>query len=145
MSTSGLEGIDHTIQLTHLWINELNDLLGWDNKPRAYRLLRAVLHAVRDWLQVNDAAHLGAQLPMLLRGIYYEDWRPAGTPVKKRDKAAFLTRIDHAFVTDPMSDTADAVTAVFRLLSDRLTGGEVDKVRHALPSDLRAIWPVEID
>jgi len=71
--------------------------------------------------------------------------RPAGTPVKKRDKAAFLTRIDHAFVTDPMSDTADAVTAVFRLLSDRLTGGEVDKVRHALPSDLRAIWPVEID
>ena len=141
MSTTGFEAIDHTVQLTHRWVNELDTMVGWGNKPRAYRLIRTVLQAVRDWLQVNYAAHLGAQLPLLLRGVYYEDRRPAATPIKKRDKASFLARIDDAFVTDPMSDTLEAVTATFRLLSDKISGGEIDKVRQALPSDLRALWP----
>jgi uncharacterized protein (DUF2267 family) len=96
MSASGFEGIDHTVELTHRWINELDAMISWENKPRAYRLLKAVLHAVRDWLQVNDAMHLGAQLPTLLRGVYYEDWRPAATPVKTRDRASFLARIREA-------------------------------------------------
>ena len=48
--TSGLENLEHTVQLTHVWINELDDRLGWNNKPRSYRLLKAVLHALRDWL-----------------------------------------------------------------------------------------------
>ena len=51
MSTAGFEAIDHTVQLTHRWVNELDAMVGWDNKPRAYRLIRTVLQAVRDWLQ----------------------------------------------------------------------------------------------
>ena len=81
MTAVGLEGLEHTVQLTHTWINELDDRLGWNNKPRSYRLLKAVLHALRDWLQLNEAADLAAQLPTLLRGAYYEQWRPATTPV----------------------------------------------------------------
>jgi uncharacterized protein (DUF2267 family) len=73
-----------------MWINELDDRLGWNNKPRSYRLLKAVLHALRDWLQLNEAADLAAQLPTLLRGAYSEQWRPAVTPVKHRTKADFF-------------------------------------------------------
>lgn len=73
MSATGLEFIDRTVQLTHSWIKDLDKRLGWENKHRSYRLLRSVLHAVRDWLPVNEAAGFGAQLPELLRGIYYED------------------------------------------------------------------------
>ena len=87
MSTVGLEGLEHTVQLTHIWINELDAKLEWNNKARAYRLLKAVLHGLRDWLQLNEMADLGAQLPGLLRGAYYEQWRPAITPVKRRTKA----------------------------------------------------------
>ena len=141
MSASGFESIDHTVQLTHEWINNLDHILGWDNKPRAYRLLRCALQALRDWLQVEDAAHLGAQLPTLLRGVYYEHWRPAATPVKQRDEASFLARIDQAFQTDPIDDTPGAATAVFRVLSSKITTGEIDKVRHALPHELRSLWP----
>ncbi len=93
---------------------------------------------------MNDAAHLGAQLPILLGGVYYEDWRPAATPVKTRDRASFLARIEEAFVTDPMGDTLEAVSATFRLVSEKLTAGEIDKVRQALPSDLRALWPTSV-
>ena len=62
MSSVGLESIDHTVQLTHIWINELDARLGWGNKHRSYRLLRTVLQAVRDWLPVNDAAISFGQL-----------------------------------------------------------------------------------
>jgi len=96
MSAVGLESIDHTVQLTHIWINDLDTRLGWDNKHRSYRLLRTVLQAVRDWLPINEAVDLGAQLPALLRGVYYERWRPATTPVKQRSKADFIARMSGA-------------------------------------------------
>ena len=66
MSAVGLESIEHTVQLTHIWINDLDARLGWDNKHRSYRLLGTVLQAIRDWLKVEEAAKLGAQLPELL-------------------------------------------------------------------------------
>jgi len=141
MSTVGLESIDHTVQLTHIWINDLDARLGWENKHRSYRLLRTVLQAVRDWLPVNEAAGFGAQLPELIRGIYYEHWRPAATPVKQRHRADFVARIDSAFKTDPLLFTADGITAVFELLSEKVAAGEIEKVRHALPADIRALWP----
>ncbi len=142
MSAVGLESIDHTVQLTHIWINDLDARLHWNNKARSYRLLRCTLHALRDWLQVDEAVNLAAQLPTLLRGVYYEQWRPAAVPVKQRGKADFLARIDAGFANDPLPDTAFAVMAVFGLLSEKVTGGEIADVRQALPADLRALWPL---
>jgi uncharacterized protein (DUF2267 family) len=141
MSASGLESIDHTVQLTHVWINDLDKALGWNNKARSFRLLRSVLHALRDWLQVNESANLAAQLPALVRGIYFDQWRPAATPVKERSKADFIARIDRDFYNDPIADTPKAVTAVFQLVSSKVTSGEIDDVRHSLPADLRSLWP----
>jgi uncharacterized protein (DUF2267 family) len=141
MSTGGLESLIHTVELTHIWINDLDERLGWNNKPRSYRLLKAVLHALRDWLQTNEAADLAAQLPGLLRGAYYEQWRPAATPVKKRSKTDFIARIEQSFKSDSLADSSHAIMAVFNLLSEKVTTGEIDDVRHALPEDLRNLWP----
>jgi uncharacterized protein (DUF2267 family) len=140
MSAVGLESIEHTVHVTHTWINELDELLGWSNKSRSYRLLRSVLQALRDWLPVNEAVDFAAQLPNLLRGVYYEQWRPATTPVKPRSKSDFLGRIDHAFVGDPILHTEDAVRITFRFLSTKIAAGEIADVKHALPADLRALW-----
>jgi uncharacterized protein (DUF2267 family) len=142
MRAAGLESIDHTVQLTHIWINDLDSRLGWENKHRSYRLLRTVLQALRDWLPVDEAVGLGAQLPELLRGVYYEHWRPNRTPVKHRKKAEFLARIADAFRNDPISSTSDAVTAVFELLSDKIAAGEIEDVRHELPAEIRVLWPL---
>lgn len=140
MSAVGLESIDHTVQLTHVWINDLDARLGWNNKHRSYRLLRTVLQAIRDWLPINEAVGLGAQLPALLRGVYYEHWRPTTTPVKHRTKADFIARIADAFANDPILSTSEAVTAVFELLSYKIAAGEIEDVRHELPADIRALW-----
>src|SRR6187549_657305 len=116
MNTNRLESIDHTVQLTHIWINELDEMLGWSDKSRSYRLLRTVLQTLRDWLPVNESADLAAQLPALLRGVYYEHWRPATTPVKQRSKTDFLARVDHAFVGDPIFYTAGRLTCALVLV-----------------------------
>jgi uncharacterized protein (DUF2267 family) len=118
MNAVGLESHEHRVQLTHSWINELDERLGWNNKHRSYRLLKAVLHALRDWLQFHEAVDLAAQLSTLLRGAYYEQWRPAATPVKHRKKADFLAKVEESFQTDPLAQPAQAVMAVFELFSN---------------------------
>jgi uncharacterized protein (DUF2267 family) len=140
MSTVGLESIEHTVHLTHAWINDLDEFLGWRSKARSYRLLRSVLQALRDWLPVNEAADFAAQLPTLLRGVYYEHWRPGTTPIKHRSKADFLARVDHAFVGDPIIYTEEAVSIAFQFLSTKVAAGEIADVKHALPADVRALW-----
>jgi uncharacterized protein (DUF2267 family) len=140
MTETGISSIEHSIHLTNEWLKDLGEQLGWEDRQRAYRLLRAVLQALRDWLPVDEAANLGAQLPMLVRGIYYEGWHPAGTPVEARTKADFIARIDKTFETDPIDDVEEAVTAAFRVLNHHVSEGEVDDVREALPASVRELW-----
>ena len=72
MSAQGLEMIDHTVQETHEWLNDLAEQLGWPDKRQVLHLLRVTLAEIRDCLPHDEAAHLSAQLPVLIRGIYYE-------------------------------------------------------------------------
>ena len=141
MSAQGLETLDHTVQLTHIWINDLDHRLEWNDKARSYRLLKSVLHTLRDTLQVNEAVDLGAQLPGLLRGAYYEQWRPAATPIKDRNVDNFLARVNESFRRDPLASPAMAVMAVFQLLTSKISEGEIEDVRRCMPEEIRNIWP----
>lgn len=141
MSAQGLENLDHTVQLTHTWINELDRRLEWNNKARSYRLLKAVLHTLRDYLRVDEAADLGAQLPGLLRGAYYEQWRPATTPVKNRGIDDYVARVNKSFRRDPLENPAQSIMAVFQLLTKKISEGEIEDVRHCLPEEVRNLWP----
>jgi uncharacterized protein (DUF2267 family) len=137
----GFESFDHTIQLTHIWINELDAQLGWNNKPRSYRLLKSTLQALRDFLPVNEAVDLGAQLPELLRGAYYEGWRPSATPAKNRKLDDLTAAVELHFKADPIPNAAQAVMEVCRLLNAKISQGEIEDVRHAMPEEVRNFWP----
>ena len=63
MSHTHVKAFDSTIQTTNRWLHELEQRLGWDDRQRAYQAMRAVLHALRDCLSVDQAAALGAQAP----------------------------------------------------------------------------------
>ena len=89
MSTSGLAVLDHTVQETNVWLRIVADQLQIEDRHHAYIALRAVLHALRDRLRPEVAVHLGAQLPTLVRGVYYEGWHMAGKPTKDRSVQDF--------------------------------------------------------
>jgi uncharacterized protein (DUF2267 family) len=141
MSESGLEVFDTTLQKTNAWLKELMVELSCEDRHRAYLALRATLHAVRDRLNTGEAVQLGAQLPMLIRGFYYEGWNPAHTPIKARHRADFLHDIERSFAKDLTIDAAWIARAVFKLLESRVSHGEIADVRHVLPSEIRELWP----
>jgi uncharacterized protein (DUF2267 family) len=140
LMSTGIEAFDHSLQLTNLWLKDLTRRLGTEDRHLAYLALRTTLHALRDRLAVDEAAHLGAQLPMLVRGLYYEGWRPAGKPAKERSREAFLAHVRaeaHALDFDP----EPAARAVFGLLAERITAGEIQDVKGMLPQPIRELWP----
>jgi uncharacterized protein (DUF2267 family) len=140
MSTTGLKAFDSTVQLTNAWLNELAEEMGWRDHSRAYHALRAVLQALRDRLTVEEVAALGAQLPMLVRGFYYEGWHPSGNPQRARRKEEFMAEIGEAFRDDRAVDPEQVTRAVFRLLERHVTAGEIRGVKHLLPAELRSLW-----
>jgi uncharacterized protein (DUF2267 family) len=144
MSATGLLPFDETVQLSNQWLNELMRAVEWNDKYRTYRLLRATLHALRDRLTAREAMQLGAQLPMLIRGLYYDGWHMRDTPPSERAKSAFLGHIEAAFKQDPNEDTEALVREVFKLLARKISGGEIEDVMQVLPPEVRALWPSAI-
>jgi uncharacterized protein (DUF2267 family) len=139
MTQDTLRVFEHTIEITHTWLNDLLERLAWRDQQRAYRALRAVLHALRDRLSVNDASHLAAQLPMLVRGFYYEGYHPGDKPLRERTRAEFLAHVKAEFL-DESFDIETVTRAVMDVLAKHITPGEVDKIKKSLPEEIRSLW-----
>jgi uncharacterized protein (DUF2267 family) len=144
--TTGVVAFDKTLEKTNAWLDELAILAGFDERERAYKLLRAVLHAVRDRLPPAEELDLAAQLPMLIRGFYLEGWHLADKPLKYHDKRHFLDHVQHEAPCLHDEELEEAVTAVFDLLGMQLGNagehGETGQVRQALPAAVRSLWPL---
>lgn len=136
---------ESTLQKTHIWLNEIASELGTQDKQQAYLALRAVLHTLRDHLTVAQVAQLGAQLPIFVRGVYYEGWVPSHASVRERDKKSFLDHVYQAFATDPFllpgEEPEEVVRAVLTVLQRHVSQGEISDVKGILPEKLRALWP----
>lgn len=142
MSATGLDVFDTTVQKTNQWLNELMEELHTQDKHYAYLALRGTLHALRDRLTVDEAAQLGAQLPMLVRGLYYDGWDPSGKPRRERHLEEFLDHLRETFQrAEPNVDPGRIARAVFAVLSRRVSVGEITDVRQSLPKELRELWP----
>jgi uncharacterized protein (DUF2267 family) len=115
---TGIAAFDSTLQSTNQWLNDIMDQMGWRDRQRAYQALRVVLHALRDHLPIEQAAALGAQLPMLIRGFYYEGWHPHDKPLKERKKEAFLAAISEASGYTREIKPEEMARAVFQELRD---------------------------
>jgi uncharacterized protein (DUF2267 family) len=140
MAATGLDVFDKSLQTTHIWLDEIMEKIGPDRRV-AYRVLRAVLHALRDRLEIDEAAQLAAQLPMVVRGIYYDSWDPRLRPEPIRSVDDFLAKIaDELRDTRPV-DPEDAARAVFGVIARHVSAGEVEDVKSQLPEPIRRLWP----
>ncbi|MGK9167599.1 DUF2267 domain-containing protein [Inquilinus limosus] len=140
MSATGLDVFDKTLQTTNIWLNEIGETLGPD-RQRCYHALRAVLQTLRDRLPVESAAHLSAQLPMLVRGIFYDGYHPASTPDTMRSEDEFLQRIAARLDGVRPIDSGDAARAVFGVLKRHLPEGSMRHLIDTLPAEIRRLFP----
>jgi uncharacterized protein (DUF2267 family) len=145
MHPNTMELFSDTIARTGHWLDDVMLGTGRMEIHHAYSVLRAVLHVLRDRLTVDEAVDLGAQLPMLIRGFYYEGWRPAGRPAKYRHEAEFLRLVAEAYPKLHEGDVERAVKAVFTVLSNRITPGEIRHVRNQLPAEVRELWDAALE
>ena len=131
--------IERSVEKTHIWLKELAGEFGGEDRMYAYRALRAVLHALRDRLPVDVAAKFAAQLPTLIRGIYYEDWDPSRTPLPIHDVDAFLERIVEEGRMAGETEASLAVEAVARVLRRHVSAGEIAELLAVLPDALKGL------
>ncbi len=132
---------DKGVEKANLWIKDLSQELEATDPRQAYRVLRAVLHALRDRLGVDEVADLAAELPLVIRGVYYEGWRPAGKPLKGRRPEDLLARVRAELEGADDTHARIAVQAVLRVLERHVSDGELSDVRQCLPAPIRELWP----
>jgi nucleotide-binding universal stress UspA family protein/uncharacterized protein (DUF2267 family) len=130
--------VERTLRTTNRWLRDVRMGLGERHCHHAFRVLRAVLHALRNRLSIAHVAMLGAQLPLFLRGVMYEGWDPFSKP--DRHKADFVMEVTAELAPEPLEYPEEAIQAVFTALGNHLTRGEVAKLKRALPHGIRELW-----
>lgn len=139
MSVNGLDVFDRTLHTTNAWLKEISEELDVD-RHTAWKVLSTVLHKLRDRLPVDLSAHLGSQLPLLIRGVYYDQYQPARQPTRCSSLDEFVDEVGE-WLTDARSiEPRRAIEAVCHVLSRHLAPGQVDKVRANLPKSIRVLW-----
>ena len=134
-------GLNRTIHATNNWLSEIADEIGQPDAQVAYHALRGVLFAMRDRLPVEEAMDLAAQLPALVRGVYFEGYKTSDKPLSYRDRDTFLERVTDELQVSNGADPEVAVRAVFTVLNEHISPGEIEDVRRALAEQIRRLWP----
>lgn len=142
MSATGLDVFDKSLQTTNTWLKEIMEMEGvGPDRQVAWRVLGAVLHTLRDRLSVEQTAHFGAELPLIIRGLYYDQWHPAGKPDKERRAEEFVARVAAELSNIRPVNAEQATRAVLTVINLHVSAGQVEKIRQSLPEDIRRLWP----
>jgi uncharacterized protein (DUF2267 family) len=141
MSLHQIADLNDSIQKTYEWLMAFDDILDLGNdRERAYHLTRAVLHALRDRLPVEEANDLAAQLPLVLKGVYFDGYKPGGKPEKFKTKEEFIEKVKSGFAGIPDEEAEEATDAVLTVLQVTVTEGEIEDVRGNLPKKLKDLF-----
>jgi uncharacterized protein (DUF2267 family) len=141
MSDPITRNFDASMQKTFQWIDDCGQALLADDRQTAYHALRGVLHALRDRLMPDEACDLAAELPSMLRGMYFEGWRPSNKPLKM-NRQEFLEQVKSEVCQISWDlDPEHCVSAVFGVLQKHIAAGEISDIRGTMPKQFQELWP----
>ena len=135
MADTGYASFDGTVEKTNRILKEIEEAMGWpeERRDQAYAALRSVLHALRDRLTVEENAQLAAQLPMLVRGLYFEGWDPTDVPSTREE---FVQRVQRQFPFAVEGGVERVVHVVLQVVRHHITEDEWHDVESSMPKDL---------
>lgn len=139
VSTTGLDVFDKTLQTTNIWLDEIMEVIG-PERGVAWHVLGAVLRTLRDRLPLGLAAHLGAQLPLLVRGTYYDQFQPGRDIERVNTEGEFLSHVAAEFGGIRPVNVRLATKSVLAVLRRHISPGLAEKVGEALPGHIRTLW-----
>ncbi len=138
MSTvTKVSAVDHAAQTAHTWIRDVAVEFQTEDLEFAYRVLRAWLHTLRDRLTVEAGAHFAAQLPDLIRGVYFAGWDPGAVP-QKYDAEEYALRFAHE-ATIALDDVSKAASSTTAAVLRHMPAAQLDKALAQLPTQLRSV------
>lgn len=135
--SDGPHDFQHAADVAGQWLNEVREALSCEHQ-QAWHALRAGLHVLRDRMTVEETADLSAQLPVLIRGLYYEGWRPSDAPTRERREEDYLAAVGRA-MAGPTVDAEAATRAVFGVLKRHVGEGQMRHVRVMLPEEVAGL------
>lgn len=140
MARRHIDVFESTIQKTNLWLKDIERAMRvTDSKPKAYAALRGVLHTLRECMPVDETMKFAAQMPLLVRAVYFDGWKPRRKPVRLT-KATFFRELRECLRGLTDVDVGVAARAVFSTVEKHVSRGEVASVRRVLPSEIRTLW-----
>ncbi len=138
MSTNTkVSALDHAMHTAHTWINDVARELDTEDREFAYRVLRAWLHTLRDRLTVEASAHFAAQLPDLIRGVFYAGWNPNAVPEKYGAEEYSVRFLREANIS--LHDVGKVAAATTAAVLHHLPPAQMDKVLDQLPPEIRTL------
>jgi uncharacterized protein (DUF2267 family) len=116
-----------------------------DDKVRAGRVLRSVLHTFRDRVTPVESLQLISQFPMFIKALYVDGWKISHEDRSLRHLGDFIEALRTAdgpgnvydFYTD--YEAKEAIQAVFRVLKNHVTYGEIHDIIAILPAELKSL------
>lgn len=142
MASNPYSTFETSLEKTNLMLKDIEEAYGWskDRRHQSYAAMRTVLHLLRDRLPVQESVEFSAQLPVLVRGVYFEGWDPSLVPIKlNRDD--FLYEVRQGFPYEVEGGVESLVRTVLNALRRHVTQGEWEDVKSNMPKDLSTIMP----
>lgn len=136
---SSIDIVDHNVKTINTWLKDISEELDGIGEEAAWARLKAVLQTLRDRITVDEAADFAAQLPIIVRGLYFEGWRPAETPHKWRDRQEYLDAFNRKLEGEGSGE--ETLKAVLRILDRHLDSNELIRVKEMHPKEVWDLWP----
>lgn len=126
------------------FMQEVAKELGYsEDTDQAYRVFRAVIHTVRDNITPEENLHFIAQLPMMIKAIYVDNWKISDKNIRHRD--AFIEHVQKKNTNNNQRDlhtpeqTEEAIQKVFVVLRRHVSEGEMKDVLNMMPEEVQPL------
>lgn len=139
---------DKHVKEINEFVKDLSIELGHpDDQTQTIRLLRAVLHTVRDRITISESFDLLAQLPMMLKALYVEQWKYSEKPpLDYSDISGFKEAVEREQERmgeqkfDWEESTEDLARIVLASLRKYLTDGQAIHIMDQMPKEVKSIF-----
>lgn len=137
---------DKYAQEGNRFMKELSQNLGHPEDQNATaRILRAVLHSIRDRIAISESLDFLSQLPMFLKAVYVEQWKYNEDVERINSIEGFKEKVkqeqakwgEREFAWE--ISTEEIIKTVFNTLEKYTSPGQMEHLRGMLPAELQEL------